>query len=348
MTYRLSDSREIKQAADWLSRNLRSAAEPEYYSARSVDEAVGLLGEYGKQARILAGGIDLLSLLKCRVIPPMTLINIKNIPGLRYIRENHLGLDMGTLTVINDMERSAVLKERYPLLYQAAGEMASPQIRNMATLGGDLGQEVRCWYYRRSPDTGITYGCRRKSETGICYALEGENQYHAIMGDYPCRAICGSDMATVLLALDARIQTISAMGGRTLRIDELYSPLGTTLSHGELMVSFHVPAVKAGARQGFLKFRIRKAIDFAIVSAAAVIQLEQDRIRDARIVLGGVSYRPYRAHQAENILIGEKLTPTLAAEAARIALREASPLSRNAYKVTIAETLVKRALMGEQ
>jgi xanthine dehydrogenase YagS FAD-binding subunit len=348
MTYRLSDSQEIKQAADWLNRNWGSSVETEYYSARSLDEAIGLLVEYGKEAKLIAGGTDFMGLLKGRIIAPKTLINIKNITGLRYIQENKHGLSMGSLTLINDMERSLLLKERYPILYEAAGEMASPQIRNMATLGGDLCQEVRCWYYRRSPDTGITYNCRRKGETGICHALEGENQYHAIMGAYPCRAICGSDMATVLLALDARIQTVSPQGGRTLRVDELYSPLCITLNPGEIIGSFHVPSMDLGTRQSFLKFRIRKAIDYTIVSAAVVIHLEQNVVRDARIVLGGVSYRPYRACQAENKLLGEKLTANLAAEAAKTALIDASPLSRNAYKVTIAETLVKRAIMGER
>jgi xanthine dehydrogenase YagS FAD-binding subunit len=348
MTYRISDSQEIKRSVDWLKRNLSSLAEPEYYSARSLDEAVGLLAEYGQEARILAGGIDLLSLLKGRVIPAMTLINIKNIPGMRYIRPNREGLAIGALTLINDMERSLLLKEKYPLLYEAAGEIASPQIRNMATLGGDLCQEVRCWYYRRSPDTGIIYNCRRKNESGICYALEGENQYHAIMGAPPCRAICGSDMATALLALDARLQTTSAAGNRMLGIDELYSPLGATLSQGEMMISLQVPSLNPGARQSFLKFRLRKAIDYAIVSAAVVISLEQERVKQARIVLGGVSYRPYRAIQTENILIGEKLTPALAAEAARIALFDSSPLSKNEYKVAIARTMVKRAIMGER
>jgi xanthine dehydrogenase YagS FAD-binding subunit len=348
MTYQLSDSQEIQRAADWLSGNWSSSAEVEYYSARTVDEAVGLLLEYGKEAKLVAGGTDFMGLLKCRVMAPRTLINIKDLPGLRYIHNTKQGLSMGTLTLLNDMERSMMLKERYPILYETACEMASPQIRNMATLGGDLCQEVRCWYYRRSPDTGITYNCRRKSETGICYANEGENQYHAIMGAHPCRAVCGSDMATVLLALDARMQTVSAQGSRMLRVDELNSPLGNNLLPGEIIVSFLVPPLGQDTRQSFLKFRIRKAIDFAIVSTAVVIRLEKEEVLDARIVLGGVSYRPYRASQAENILVGEKLTEDLAAKAARAALSEASPLSKNGYKVTIAETLVKRAILGER
>ncbi len=348
MVDRLSDYQETRQAADWLDWNWRNRAQTEYYSARSIDEAVNLLLEYGKDARLMAGGIDFLSLLKCGVITPKIWINIKNISGLRYIRENEQGLFIGTLTLINDMERSALLKEHYPILYETAGEMASPQIRNMATLGGDLCQDVRCWYYRHSPDTGISYDCRRKSESGLCYAMEGENQYHAILGDFPCRAVCGSDMATTLLALDARVKTISASGGRTLWVDELYSPLGCTLNPSEIIVSFQIPPVSSDTRQVFLKFRIRKAIDYAIVSTAVIIRLEQDIVKDARIVLGGVSYRPYRATQAENVLSGQKLTPALAEEAAALALNGASPLSRNGYKITIAETLVKRAIMGER
>jgi xanthine dehydrogenase YagS FAD-binding subunit len=347
MTYRLPGSQEIQQSADWISQSLSRQSEVEYYSARSLDEAVGLLLEYGKEAKLIAGGTDLVGLLKCKVLPPRTLINIKDIPGLRYIRENKEGLSIGTLTSINDLERSVLLKEKYPILSETAGEMASPQIRNMATLGGNLCQEVRCWYYRRAPDTGITYNCRRKSETGVCYAIDGENQYHAIMGDHPCRAICGSDLATALLALDASIQTISLQGGRTLRLDELYSPLGNILMPGEILISLQVPAVSQENRQSFLKFRVRKAIDFAIVSVAVVIRMYQEKVQNARIVLGGVSYRPFRADKAEKILLGEKLTENLAEEAARTAVREASPLSKNGYKVTITETLVKRAILGE-
>ncbi len=347
MTYRSTDAKEIKKAEEWLRKYWDRPAKTEYYHARSIDEAVGLLHEYGNAAKIIAGGTDLLGLMKNRVASPQVFVNLKSIPDLRYVRENENGLAIGTLTLINDLQRSVLLKSRYPILYETACAMASPQIRNMATVGGNLCQDVRCWYYRRSPDTGITYNCRRKSETGQCYAADGENQYHAILGGQKCLAICGSDMATTLLALDARVNTISSNGGRSLGIDEIYTPLGNTLEPDEVITSVQVPTISAGTRQHFLKFRVRKTIDFAIVSAAAVISLENEVVVDARIVLGGVAHKPWRATKAEELLKGERITEKLAAEAGKVALAEASPLSKNSYKVDIAKIMVKRAILGK-
>jgi len=312
-----------------------------------MDEAVGLLGEYGKEAKIIAGGIDMLGLMKNRVASPKILVNIKKIPDLRYIRENEDGLAIGTLTLINDMQRSDLLKSKYPILCQTAGAIASPQIRNMATVGGNLCQEVRCWYYRRPPDTGISFHCHRKTHNGQCYATEGENQYHAIFGGHSCCAVCPSDMATTLMALNARINTVSPTGGRSIPIDEFYTPLGNTLERGEVITSIQVPGLSPASRQRFIKFSIRKAVDFSVVSAVSSITLENGVVTGARIVLGGVSYKPWRLFNAEEILMGERLSESLAIKAARAGLVDASPLSKNAYKVTIAETLVKRVILDQ-
>ncbi len=223
--------------------------------------------------------------------------------------------------------------------------MASPQLRNISVLSGNLCQNTRCWYYRRSPATGISYNCRRKEEHGICYAMDGENQYHAIIGVNRCAGVCPSDMAAALLALDAQVKTVSTSGGRMIEVDKLYTNLGSTLEPAELITAIHLPSVEPGVKQRFLKFRVRKAIDFAIVSVAAVIKLEMDKVKDARIVLGGVSYQPYRAAKAEEVLRGERLTESVAIEAGRLALSEARPLGKNGYKVQIAEVLVKRAIL---
>lgn len=346
MTYRSTDAREIKKAEEWLRKYWDRPIKVEYYHARSINEAVGLLHEYGKAAKIIAGGTDLLGLMKNRVVSPQVFVNLKNIPNLRYIQDNEKGLAIGTLTLINDLQRSTILKSKYPILYETACAIASPQIRNMATVGGNLCQDVRCWYYRRSPDTGITYNCGRKIETGQCYAADGENQYHAVMGRQKCCAICGSDMATALLALDARVDTVSVTGGRSLEIDKLYTPLGNILEPDEVITNLQVPAA-TDTRQHFMKFRIRKTIDFAIVSAAVVINLENEVVRDARIVLGGVAYKPWRAFKAEELLKGERITEKLAAEAGKVALTEAKPLSKNGYKADIAKIMVKRAILGE-
>lgn len=345
MTYRLIDAKEIKKALAWLSKYWDKPLHPDYYHARTVDEAVSLLDEGGKEARLIAGGTDLLGLMKNRVIAPRSLVDIKTVPHLRNISESETGLDIGALTLINDLERSEMVRNRYPIIFDAAHAVASPHIRNMGTVAGNLCQDVRCWYYRRSPVTGITYNCRRKDEHAICYAADGENQYHAVIGGNKCFGVCASDMATVLLALDATLNTVSTGGGRQITLDKLYTTLGNTIEPAEVITAVSVPRIETGTKQRFLKFRVRKAIDFAIVSVAAVIKLENYVVRDTRIVLGGVSYQPYRAVKAEEVLRGERLTPSVAAEAAKLALAEARPLSKNGYKVEIATALVKRSIL---
>ncbi|MBI4334562.1 MAG: FAD binding domain-containing protein [Chloroflexi bacterium] len=410
---RLNDAREIEQSLQWLARHFDRPARPEFRDARTVDEAVSLLSKHGQGAKLLAGGIDLLGLMKNRVLMPAVVVNVKKIPGLHYITETPGGLALGALTRINDIERSPLVKTRYPILVEAAHSVASPQIRNMATLGGNLCQEVRCWYYRRPPDTGISFDCRRKSGDSPCYAIAGENQYHAIIGgnqstmrrwrtmsdenvilsederspdrigrveesfaalrtsslegvgtkdpspapslcsglrlrvtsSEQCFAVCPSDMATVLLALDAGIRTVDTGGGRLIPLGEFYTAFGNVLSPEEIVTAVEVPRVMPGARQRFIKFRLRKAIDFAMVSVASVVTEEDGVVIRARIVLGGVSPAPYRAVQAEEVLTGNKLTDDLAASAARSAVRDARPLSKNGYKVPMVETLVKRALL---
>lgn len=343
--YKLSDAEEIKNALLWLNKRWDVLTYPEYYHARSVEEAVSLLAEYGKGARIIAGGTDLVGLMKNRVLMPEVLVNIKMIPHLKYIKEDTAGLAIGALTLINDIERSTLIKNRYPILFEAACQIASPQIRNMATIGGNLCQQVRCWYYRRSSVTGLSFDCRRKKESGVCYAVDGENQHHAIFGGSECFAVNPSDMATVLLALDASINTVNCTGARLIPIERFYTDLGNILEPGEIITGIQVPHGAQGTKQRFLKFRTRKAIDFAIASVATVMTLSDNIVTDARIVLGGVSPKPYRAVAAEEIIKGQPMTTSLGAKAAKASAKDAMPLSKNGHKVPIVEALVKRVLL---
>ena len=345
MTSRLIDAEEIEKALLWLTRYWDRPVHPEYYNAKTIDEAVSLLDEYRETAKILAGGIDLIGLMKNKVLIPRALINIKNIPRMKYVAENADGIAIGALTVINDIERSALLKSKYPILFEAARSIASPQIRNMATIAGNLCQDVRCWYYRRSPVTGVSFPCRRKKENGICYAVNGENQYHVIIGGTKCFSVCPSDMATALLALDAKINTVDASGGRIIPIDKFYTAFGNVLEPNEVITAIQVPKVKSGVKQRFLKFRLRKTIDFAIISVAVVITMNNNIVSDARIVLGGVSPEPYRAVKAEEVIIGKPITESSAAKAAEASVSDAMPLSKNGYKIPITKSLVKRALL---
>jgi len=340
----LIEAKEVKKALAWLSKYWDRPIHPEYCSARTVDEAISLLSEHWKEAKIVAGAVDLLGLMKNKVIEPRVLINIKTIPNLDYIEQGDTGLSIGALTRINDIESSALINSKYPMLFEAAHSIGSPQIRNMGSMVGNLCQDVRCWYYRRSPVTGISYKCRRKSETGICYAINGENQYHAVIGATECAAVCPSDLATVLLALDARLCTVNTSGGRAITMEEFYTRLCNVLEPAEIITAIKIPEVDPELKQHFLKFRIRNAVDFAIVSVAALVKLDGEVIRDARIVLGGGAAGPYRALKAENILKGQRRTEELVITAANLALCDAIPLSKNSYKVQVAEALVKQVL----
>jgi xanthine dehydrogenase YagS FAD-binding subunit len=346
MTQPVANSDETR--ASELLDSLLPRREQNYYQARSLEEAVGLLGEYGKEAKIVAGGVDILSLIKSRVFRPHTLISLKNIPGLRFIDENENGLSLGPLTLIDDLQNSSLIKSRYPALFEVACSIASPQVRNMGTVGGNLCQEVRCWYFRRSPDTGIAFDCRRKHGNGRCYARDGENQYHAIMASADCCAVCPSDLASALSALDARVEIRSALGERSLSVDDLYSPRACSLLPGEIISAIRVPPAGPDSSQNYLKFRTRKAIDFAIVSVASSIKFHNGVVRVARLVMGGVSYRPHRLLNAEEFLKGRRLNEKVAVEASQEISRAANPLSKNSYKVDVAEALVKRALLASQ
>ena len=345
MSYPATDHREIEQAFAWLNQYWNRPTQPIYYSPETLDEALSILESHGKEAKIFAGGIDVLGLMKNKVLSPRALVNIKNIPGLNSIREEANGIEIGALTTIYDLEVSPLIGKKVPLLLESAQSIGSPQIRNMGTLGGNLCQEVRCWYYRRSPHTGISYTCRRKEEGRGCYAVNGENENHAIFGESECYAVSPSDAATGLLALEAEIRTASGSGGRVISIGNLYTSLGNILEPDEIITHIAIPQTKPDTRQRFLKFRPREAIDFATVSVASVVTKVQGKIRNAKIVLGGVSPVPYEAVRAREILLGESLTESLAEKAAGAVVEDAMPLSKNGYKVPLVKALVKRSLL---
>jgi xanthine dehydrogenase YagS FAD-binding subunit len=319
----------------------------EHLSVKTVDEAISLLDKYKAEAMIIAGGTDLVRLMKNRVIEPRVLVNIKTIRDRAYIKEDAGGLRIGALTTIHDIETSSIVRDKYRMLAEAAHLIAAPQIRNMGTISGNLCQDVQCWYYRRSPVTGRAFFCYRKGGK-LCYASTGENAYHAIVGGKTCFAVCPSDMAPPLVALGAKIKILSAGEERIVPLEEFYTPLRkrNILQPNEIITEVQVPAPRPAAQQRFLKFRLRKTIDFAISSVAAVITIEGGVVSNARIVLGGVAPIPYRAVSAEKALIGKGLAESVVEAAAKAAVGEAKPLSMNAYKVPITESLVKRAIAG--
>ncbi len=318
-----------------------------HVNAATVDEACSLLRRYKGKAVLNAGGTDLLSTLKGENLPeyPEVLINVKTIRGLDEIAEKEGAVQIGALASLADIAGSSLVRRRCEVLAEAAHSVATPQIRNVATIGGNLCQDTRCWYYRYPRKLGGPLHCLRKGK-GRCLAVTGDNRYHAIMGGKKCFAVCPSDTAVALAALDAGIRIAGANGERTVPVMDFFSPRGNALKTGEMVTFIEIPVIQAEARQAFFKFTLRKPVDFAIVSVASVIVEEQGVCADVRIVLGAVAPGPVRAGKAEHILDGSTITAELAEEAAQIALADAKPLSMNSYKVEIARTLVKRAVMG--
>jgi xanthine dehydrogenase YagS FAD-binding subunit len=318
-----------------------------HFNATSVDETIGLMREFDGKANLNAGGTDLLGLLKDEILPdyPEALINIKTIPGLDAVEENEKGLKIGALSKLVDVSAHPLITERYPALSKAAAAVATPEIRNMATIGGNLCQDTRCWYYRYPHHMGGRIICYRK-EKGPCQAVKGDNRYHAIMGAKKCFAVCPSDTAIALSALDAELEIKGPQKVRKVPVQEFFNAQGNVLEPDELLMCIRIPRPAPDARQEFLKFTLRKPVDFAITSVAAVVTMQAETCADARIVLGAVAPSPVNAIDSENCLKGRVLTDKIISEAAEAAVKDAKPMRMNAYKVEITKTLVKRALLS--
>lgn len=317
-----------------------------HVAARTVEEACAFLAEFGGRARLNAGGTDLLGVLKDEIHdePVEALINIKTIPGLDLIRVDDSQIRIGALASLSSIARSKTLEGSCGMLAQAAHAVGTPQLRNMGTLGGNLCQEVRCWYYRYPSHLGGPIGCLRKGN-GRCPATRGDHRYHAIVGGRGCFAVCPSDMAVVLAAADATVALVGPGGScRWVPVEDLYTPTGTTVGRSEMITEVRVPRPAKEAKTTFLKFTVREPVDFAVVSVASTVVLREGVCEDARIVLGAVGPRPHRAVAAESFLRGNRLDAESAGMAADLAVADAKPLRKNAYKVQIARTLVERTL----
>lgn len=313
----------------------------EYSSSSSAAEVVGRLDA---GTRPYAGGTDLLTRMKADIDAPAHLVDIKttDLPG--GIEETDNGLSLGALTTLTDLERSKLLKEKYTLLHEAASLAATPQLRNRATLGGNLLQRPRCWYYRNSH-----IDCWLKGGEG-CPAKEGRNEHHALFGDSPCVAVHPSDLASCLSALGASVKLRGSNGERTLTFSEFYQAPEegrrheTVIEDDELILSVEVPTLPENAVSTYLKAMDRKVWAFALVGVAAVLHVEDGKVEDARLALSGVAYVPWRLDSAEQELIGQAPSKELFDRAAEVALEGAEPLEHNAYKVPLAKRLIKCAL----
>jgi xanthine dehydrogenase YagS FAD-binding subunit len=316
----------------------------QYGKPASLEQAAAFLGQGNPNVFVMAGGTDLLGEIKEGLIAPAVVVDLKALPGLEYIKKDKDGLAVGALTTISDLAEDEGVRKDCRALHEASKAVASPQLRNMGTVGGNLCQRPRCWYYR---DAAVL--CNKKGGAK-CFAEKGRNKYHAIFAGGFCWAVYPSDLAPALIALDAKIVLASAKGERTLPIAEFYAPpivnvrKENVLDGREIVKEVRVPPARANERSTYLKFIERGSWDFAVVSAAVKARMSGTTIEDIRIVCGGVAPIPWRLRKAEDALKGRRATEAAARQAAKSALRDAAPLAENGYKVELLETIVARAV----
>ena len=326
----------------------------EWMTPNSIDEAVEMLksapttADVDDMARPIAGGQDLLTTMKDYITRPARLVNLKSVRGMDRIEgDGKKGLRIGALVTLAQLEEHTVIRQSFPGLSEAAHSIATPQIRNLGTIGGNLCQRPRCWYYRLEEVV-----CLKKGGSE-CYAANGENKYNAILGGGPSYIVHPSDLAPILLALGASVSVRGAEGKRSIPLDKFFTLPSegsirreNVLRNDELITEIQVPASNFAAHSTYLKFKERESLDFALASVAAAVELGANKtVRQARIVLGGVAPIPWRAPKAEEFLAGKTLSADVLSEAATLALAGAKPLEKNAYKIPLTQTLVRRALM---
>lgn len=317
----------------------------DYERGRDVAGVVAA-AEADPAAEFLAGGTDILQLLKDDVRRPARLIDVTGLQGLDKIEVDHDRLRFGALVKMADAADHPAVRAGYPVIAEALLASASPQLRNMATMGGNLLQRTRCLYFR---DHGTA--CNKREPGSGCGALNGENRLHAVLGGSDrCIATHPSDLAVALVALDAVIVTESPSGGRRLPIEGFHLEPGETpqretmLAPGELIVAIEVPALPAARHSHYLKVRDRASFEFALAAAAVAAEIENGIIRDARIALGGIATKPWRSRAAERALIGQAFERAAFEQAAQLALASAQSRGQNGYKIPLAKRTLVRAL----
>jgi xanthine dehydrogenase YagS FAD-binding subunit len=333
---------------EWTSaRDVLAAARAG--SGTVADAMVTPSGQPGTKAVILkAGGIDLLDLMKEGLLTPRRVVNLRGVPGLAAIAEEPGGgLRIGSMVTLAQLAAHPLVRARYAAVAQAAGQSASPQIRHVATIGGNLLQRPRCWYFR-----SLDHHCSRKGGD-ICFAFAGENQYHAIFGQSGCAIVHPSTTATPLVAFNAKVEMVGARGAKRVVALEAFFVTPdkdiereNDLKPGEILSAIVLPPLKSGVRSVHLRQGEQESFDWPIADAAAVVEIDANGVcRQASIVLGAAAPVPYRAKGAESALAGKRISDDTARSAASAAIADASPLENNAYKLPVFETLVRRAIL---
>jgi xanthine dehydrogenase YagS FAD-binding subunit len=310
--------------------------------AATLREAAREASKPGSEVK--AGGVDLLDRMKEGFDSPKRVVSIAHVPGLDTIAIGPPA-KIGALATLARIASNADVRRLYPALADAAEGAATPQIRNMATLGGNLCQRPRCWYYRLEE-----FNCRKKGGA-TCYAQDGENRFHAIFdSDLFCCCIHPSAAAVALLAYGARLQTVSPRGRRTIALDNFFvrptedAIRENVLARGEIIESVAIPAPAAGSRSVYKKLKEKESFDWPLVEACVNLTIAGGAVREARVILGSVAPTPHRSAAAEAVLRGAPASPELATRAAAAAVSSAKPLAQNAYKVRLARVLLERAL----
>jgi len=318
----------------------------EYASPTTKEQAIGLLGTSWGQAELIAGGTDLLSLMKDDIVHPKRLVNIKNIKEMSSITTGSDGLRIGALTRLGDLADNTAVTHDYPALAEALNESASPQIRNMATIGGNLSQRPRCWYFRGG------FGLLPKNESSKDLVSEGSNRYHAILGnDGPAKFVSPSTVVPALIAYSATIRIVGPKGTRELPLEKYYvipkseDEREHDLKANEIISEILVPRPGSDLAVAHYEIRQRAAFDWPLALAAVALRMDKTTVRSARIVMGHVAPVPWISLEAEQALLGKTISAETAKAAADAAVKAAKPLSQNAYKVQLARVAVKRAIL---
>jgi xanthine dehydrogenase YagS FAD-binding subunit len=313
----------------------------QYATAHSTDSAKDLVGDKGVY---LAGGNDLLGLLKDYLIPgPKTVVNIKSLPGLDKIERGQKLWTIGSLVTIAQIENDAEAKKVFPGLHEAASEIASLQIRNVATVGGNLAQHSRCWYFRHRDTI-----CLKKGGD-LCYAQDGENRYHSLFTGNTCISPVVSSLATTFAALDATAIVLRDGKETRMSMADLYhraweNPLAhNSLENGDLVLRVEIPTARS--RSAYMQVSDKHTFDWALVSCAAAADVVDGKLKSPRIALGSISPVPHQVEAANDFLDGKVLDDATASQAADMILKDAKPLAHNAYKVPLAHALVRRTLL---
>ena len=315
----------------------------EYVYPKELSSIPEILSEAKGQALLYAGGTDLLSRLKEGIVKPAKLVNLKAVQELNKIEEDQNGLHVGAATPLVTIAEDKKA-QRYPGLIEAVNAVATIQLRDMGTLGGNLCQRPRCWYFRSRH-----FMCLRKGG-GPCYALFGENRFHAILGGGPCFIVYPSDTAPMLIALGATADILGPEGRRNMDLEKMYvlpeqdPRREVVLTPEQVLVGIDVPASAKSLKSRYVKFRERKSFDFATVSVAVAAQVSGKKLTDVRVVMGGVAPIPWRARQAERILEGQEITDELLKTAGEAEMEDARPLKQNEYKIALSKTLLSRAV----